>query len=366
METKPRTKAAWWPLVADHPDTEVVARRPAGVPHTTVVPRLYFRESFPPPSGTFPLVHTPPELRLERLTNVVLGPNRVLLAKDPPGLMEASFNRIGHLRHPDFRVADGRARAREPQRFATIQPLDEPVYWADTHYPDIYGHLLLEVLPQLWGHREAGVRKVATSVVADRTCLVLMQALGIDPDDIVPITGCIAPSAAYVATPTVMLRDYVHPHAREMFARLAALGERSDAPTPERLYVSRSRGRRRILRNEAAVEAIFEAAGFATYHPQEHPIEDQIRTFSRARLIAGPGGSAMHNAIFSPDVEKVLILTSPDWFTIIDPLLHQQEGRLGLLFGTVTEGQDDVAAGVRDWTIDEHQVRLALLFHMGV
>ena len=48
------------------------------------------------------------------------------------------------------------------------------------------------------------------------------------------------------------------------------------------------------------------------------------------------------------------------------PLLHQQEGRLGLLFGTVTEGQDDVAAGVRDWTIDEHQVRLALLFHMGV
>jgi capsular polysaccharide biosynthesis protein len=239
------------------------------------------------------------------------------------------------------------------------------VYWADTYYPDIYGHVLLEVLPQLWGYREAGVEKVATSVLPDRTFLAMLQALGVAPEAILTVDRCIAPTEAYVATPPVMLRDYVHPEASEIFERLGQLGKASDAATPERLYVSRSRARRRALRNEAEIEAIFEEEGFLIYHPQEHLIEDQIRTFSQARLIAGPGGSALHNSVFSERLEQMLILSSPAWFTIIDLLLHQKKGRLALLFGDVVDApllkQQD-----RDWTIPAHQVRLTLRFHMGL
>ena len=358
---------AVWPLLEPVPDGPPIASRPAAAPRRTVVPLLYFREEFPAPSGKFPRQHAPPELRLERLRNVAIAPNRVLLGTAPRGLLKPSLNRLDHRWHPSFSVHEEQFHARNPADFVPVARWDEPVYWADTHSPDVYGHMLLEALPQLWGYREAGVRTVATSVLPDRSFLTLLGALGVEPDDVRRIGGCVEAAEVIVATAPVMLRDYVHPEARDIFARLGRLAQRSDAPRPERIYVSRSRGHRRLLRNEAEIEAIFEAAGFAIYHPQEHAIEDQIRTFSQARFIAGPGGSALHNAVFAPVLEKLLILCSPDWFTPIDPLLHQEEGRLGLLFGEVLAEQDGVLQrAARDWTIDPQQVRLSLLFHMGL
>jgi hypothetical protein len=356
---------AQWPLLESREDGVVVAERPAGKRRSTASPRLYFREEFPRSSGKLPRVHKPPALTLQRLGDVILGPRRVLFIREPAGLLPESFNRLRRKVHPSFDIAEGFYRAKVPEDFAAFRTIDEAVYWADTYHPDIYGHVLLEVLPQLWGYREAGVEKVATSVIPDRTFLAMMRALGVAPEAILSVDRCIAPAAAYVATPAVMLRDYVHPEAREVFGRLGHLGKTSNAAMPERLYVSRSRATRRALRNEAEIEAIFDEAGFLIYHPQEHPIEDQIRTFSQARLIAGPGGSALHNAVFSERLEHLLILSSPDWFTVIDLLLHQEKGRLALLFGDVVEDplrkpQD------RDWTIPPHQVRLTLRFHMGL
>jgi hypothetical protein len=355
-----------WPLLELEALGQPLDYRPAAAAVATVVPRLYFRESFPQPSGDYPRVHAPPELTLKGLEDVTIGPNRVILSKNPPGLLGASFGRVGRGTHGAFSRSRGIYRPRRSQDVASVEMWDEPVYWADTSYPAIYGHLLLEVLPQLWGYREAGVRTVATSVPRNRTLLTLLGALGIEPDDVRTITGYVDAAQVLVATPPLMLRDYVHPEAREIFARLGRLARRSDAPTPERLYVSRSRARRRILRNEAEIEAMFEAAGFAVYHPQEHPIEDQIRTFSKARLIAGPGGSSLHTAVFAEALEKLLILCSSDWFTIADLLLHQEEGRVAMLFGTVAAGQEERDRFARDWTIDAHQARLTKLFHMGV
>jgi hypothetical protein len=357
---------AQWPLLEDRAQGAVIAERPASEPHPAISPRLFFREAFPKPSGTFPRVHAPPKLTLERLGRVILGPRRTLFNREPAGLLPEAFNRLRRRRlHPCFDVADGLFQARVPADYATCRTIDEPVYWADTYFPEIYGHVLLEVLPQLWGYRDAGVEKLATSVAPDRTFVAMLRALDIAPEAILQLDGCIAPPEVYVATPPVMLRDYVHPEAREILGRLGRLGKESDAPAPERLYLSRSGTGRRMLRNEAEIEAIFEAAGFLIYHPQDHAIEDQIRTFSGARFIAGPGGSALHNAVFSERLERLLILSSPDWFTIIDPLLHQEEGRLALLFGDVVEAPL-VRPEDRDWTIDAHQVRLALRFHMGL
>jgi hypothetical protein len=357
---------AEWPLLEEREPGVVIAERQAGAPQAAISPRLYFREEFPKPSGTYPRVHAPPGLTLQRLSGAILGPMRTLFNREPAGLRMESFNRLRRKRlHPGFDVADGLFRAKVPADYAACRTIEEPVYWADTYFPEIYGHVLLEVLPQLWGYREARVEKVATSVVPDRTFLAMLRALDIAPEAVLTLDRCIAPPAAYVATPPVMLRDYVHPEARDIFARLGRLGKASDAPTPERLYLSRSRAGRRMLRNEADVEAIFEAAGFLIYHPQDHAIEDQIRTFSGARFIAGPGGSALHNAVFSEGLERLLILSSPDWFTIIDPLLHQHEDRLALLFGDVVD-DPEVRPEDRDWTISAHQVRLTLRFHMGL
>ena len=364
VDTSPR---ADWPLLEAIADGPPLAERAAAAPVPTVVPRLYFRETFPRPSGTFPQMHAPPALTVERLCDVVLAPRRVLLGKEPAGVLRPSLNRVNVAWHPDFVFMHEQFHARRPQELVPAARWDEPVYWADTCSPDIYGHMLLEALPQLWGYREAGVKTVATSVPRDRTCLMLMEALGVAADDVRTISGAVEAAEVMVATPPVMLRDYVHPEAREMFARLGRLAQRSDAPTPERLYVSRSRTKRRVLVNEAEIEAIFEAAGFVVYHPQEHPIEDQIRTFSKARLIAGSGGSSLHTAVFSTQLEKLLILCSPEWFTLIDLLLHQEEGRLAMLFGTMVPGgsRRGEPAG-RGWAIDPHRVRLTEVAVMGV
>lgn len=355
-----------WPLAEAGAGGTVLATRPAATASPLVVPRLYFREDFPRPTGTAQPVHAPPSLSLERFSDVVIAPRRVLLNKEPPGLMQASFNGRTGLGHPAFEKRGTAFHPRSPADFRRVRRVDEPLYWADTGHPQIFGHLLLEVLPQMWAYAQVKGAKVATSVPLDRTALRLMEAMGVGADLIVPIDGCMEPSEVYVATPPVMLHDYVHPEAREVFARLGTLGKRSDSSTSGRIYLSRSRASRRILTNEAEIEAIFADAGFAIYHPQEHPIEDQIRVISQARLIAGPGGSAALSSVFADRLEKLLLLCSPDWFNVIDMLLHQEEGKLALLFGEVAMGQSEHKPWLRDWTVNPHQVRMTLRFYMGL
>ena len=66
-----------------------------------------------------------------------------------------------------------------------------------------------------------------------------------------------------------------------------------------RIYLSREQNNsERILGNRFEVEDILNSMGFATFHPQDHPIENQIAVFRNARLIFGLHGSAFANLIF--------------------------------------------------------------------
>ena len=55
------------------------------------------------------------------------------------------------------------------------------------------------------------------------------------------------------------------------------------------------------------IEAFFARHGFRVIFPEDYPYPDQKMMFSRARIIAGFGGSGLFNIMFNPDAMVIII-----------------------------------------------------------
>lgn len=81
-----------------------------------------------------------------------------------------------------------------------------------------------------------------------------------------------------------------------------------DAP-PALIYISRRKWHRgqqeRVLVNATDVEDFLENLGFEVIHPETLPLAEQRWMFSRARVVIGEDGSALHNTIFSPPGTRI-------------------------------------------------------------
>jgi FkbM family methyltransferase len=66
------------------------------------------------------------------------------------------------------------------------------------------------------------------------------------------------------------------------------------------VYVSRADATHRRTSNEAAVRALVEACGFTVVEPGRMRFEEQVRAFSRARIIVGTHGAGLTNVIWAP------------------------------------------------------------------
>jgi capsular polysaccharide biosynthesis protein len=67
------------------------------------------------------------------------------------------------------------------------------------------------------------------------------------------------------------------------------------------IYVSRSKIKTpRAFVEESQVEAALARLGFVTVRPESMTLDEQIVTFSRARVVVGPHGSGLANAGFAP------------------------------------------------------------------
>ena len=86
---------------------------------------------------------------------------------------------------------------------------------------------------------------------------------------------------------------------------------------PSRIYVSR-RGIDSLFRtlcNEDEVEAVMIRLGFAVVRPQDLSFDEQVATFARARIIAGPHGAGLTNAAFAPRGCLVIDICADSWAT---------------------------------------------------
>lgn len=94
--------------------------------------------------------------------------------------------------------------------------------------------------------------------------------------------------------------------------RLLARQEGTSNSRGRRIYVSRrdARNKRRWLSNEPAVEAVFRSRGFEILAMADHSLEEQVRIFRDARIVAGISGAGLADIVFSPPATHVVVLLS--------------------------------------------------------
>jgi capsular polysaccharide biosynthesis protein len=191
-----------------------------------------------------------------------------------------------------------------------------------------YGHLLTEVMSRLWGWDQAkkeipDLKAVFRIRYANERAPTLEQrifsAYGIDRDDICWVHEPVWLESVVGATPMWhnQVPHYVHPALVHVWDRVreALLAE----ATPPMEGFERSEGRRifvsrqdisanRACRNTREVEAFFAEQGFDVVYPETHDLAEQALIFDRAEVIAGFGGSAMFNILFSRNYRAVILL----------------------------------------------------------
>jgi hypothetical protein len=93
--------------------------------------------------------------------------------------------------------------------------------------------------------------------------------------------------------------------------------ERADAPAARpsrRIYVSRrdAKPHRRWVDNEPDVEALFASRGFEILSMRECPLQEQVRLFASARVVAGASGAGLADIVFAPPGAHVITLVSDE------------------------------------------------------
>jgi hypothetical protein len=152
---------------------------------------------------------------------------------------------------------------------------------------------------------------------------------------------------------------YIDEYSLRRLRDLAALclSRNPDTRQPsERLYVSRALAAQRSahyrrLINEEAVEAEARRRGFRILYPETHSFEQQIALFGAARQIAGPSGSGMLNAAFSPAGTTVIDLESFHYTVRQHAKLYAStEKKYGFVFGAPDAGPRPLH--FRNWSVD--------------
>lgn len=227
-----------------------------------------------------------------------------------------------------------------------------------------FGHFLLEGLSQLWAARHLDMRKVKVLIdsVPDDFNAPFLESFGVKPENVVRFAGRpMLFERLIVATQACILPRKISSAFWDV-AGLVADHNRVDDPR-RRLYVSRAYASKRRLLNESAVQKEFRDRGFEAVYPETLSAPDQLRLFAEAEWIAGPVGSGMFNAVFSPRSVKRIILAPSNFFTPNDMLISRDEAPM--YFFSPVDGHSRKDPASADWTADLEGLREALRATFG-
>ena len=142
------------------------------------------------------------------------------------------------------------------------------------------------------------------------------------------------------------VRDVAGPKLRE--------GARKGDRRGERLYVARGPASGRVLRNEAEILRRLERNGFTKVDPQTMSAHEQAATFAGAKVVVGPMGAALTNAVFSPPGLLVVPLAPEGWIeSFYWDLAAVLDHRCFAIYGP---RQDDRDPSWSDYTVDAQDV----------
>ncbi|WP_347139425.1 glycosyltransferase family 61 protein [Paracoccus sp. SSK6] len=361
-----------WPYLSWGKSDRVtrVLRMPPPPPQKITMPKVYGRKELPLADAPIKDIYEQKPLDLNKFEGCILLPGNVVLQDgDPPTVLNPSFYFGRHKWHGYMKRTskDEDSYSYLKNIPAEVRHVPHPVYFADADHPKVYGHVLFDVIAKCWAYDHVPKNTpLATTVKMNRTYAMMLEALGMDPWNVIHIDRPTVVQSAYFPGITFGRRDGVYPQALEVYDKICRLRHLSDVPKVERLYISRTKTKGRKLGVEPEIERWFSDNGFSIVHPQDLKIEDQIALFSGAKMIAGTAGSAMHNAVFSPPETKILIIGSSGWLHLADIFISPVEGRLGYVFGDPFEPATDGHRTSGAWSVDIEDVKSGAIEHFGL
>ena len=178
-----------------------------------------------------------------------------------------------------------------------------------------FGHWLLDGVPQVMAL--AAVAPDATFLLPDTLKGFHRRVLalgGIAEHQILPWTGVPVSAARLLVQEADGRIGRGRPHASFMALRrrLLASAPPASGEPGRRVYVSRrdAKDLRQWLINQDEVEELFRSRGFETVVMADCPLEEQIRIFREAQVVAGISGAGLADVVFSRPGAHLLVLVS--------------------------------------------------------
>jgi hypothetical protein len=289
-----------------------------------------------------------PDLTVLKLHDVVYLPRRTFLDHKLMRTPAISFRRQNLA--PEF--------IESPPLEEGIPQIDELVYSIDTSNSG-HGHVLLEMVSQLWAVKDANPQTLlAHPKVAQR----YKALIGLfSPCRIVSPLTPVKLRQVLIVTPSFLLdRSVTQRFLQDVRYIRSSIARSSIARSFESdilLYVSRRGIAKRSLVNETDVESEFQRQGFQSISPETLSLGDQVELFSRARVVAGPVGSAMYNTIFCQPGTQRLVIAPEEFTTRNDSLITAATGKSPYFVFGRSSAQEKRRAMLAPWSVDVADVR---------
>jgi hypothetical protein len=175
---------------------------------------------------------------------------------------------------------------------------------------NVYGHWLVDFLPQLYLLNHFGIDHTTCRVLVPDTLpeygAAWLELAGVARSNLVRFSSVSGNHIPRVIVPTLLRTNS---RCSEIFGaaiRFVMQQIRSRNPVPtrrasSRIYVSRSRFpfKKRELINREEIEGEAVSAGYTIFHPEEYSLLDQMETFAAADVLVGEYGSALHGSVFA-------------------------------------------------------------------
>ena len=93
-------------------------------------------------------------------------------------------------------------------------------------------------------------------------------------------------------------------------------GKNQNTDICKKIYISRSKAKKRFVANEKELSAFLSSLGFQIVHFENHSLEQQIKIVSESKVIIGLHGAGLTNMLFLPKQSMVFELISKEknWY----------------------------------------------------
>jgi capsular polysaccharide biosynthesis protein len=177
-----------------------------------------------------------------------------------------------------------------------------------------FGHLLTETSSSiypllLWSIQKAKAKHLPILINEPQSSSnaqldELRQLFGLSKSQVISIGGdikCVRAKTLFQAAPTHINRRYCSNHhstiVRHLLEKKLNLNSKPAQQTKhQKIYISRTKlkeSQRQLPEEQQLIEHL-SRAGWIIFHPQEHPIETQLKTYQMARDLCCLEGSALH------------------------------------------------------------------------